>query len=922
MSSIPTVFQPKNDRIEFEFTDSVLGGLRSAHLEFSAPSGVLFGKVRDISDTGLRVEFEADGEFRLGQVIEDLSLGLGVERFNLQRMVVRWIAALDEGGFGLGLEAENNDTRASLWTACHLLKSMTELDLVADNEGPAPSVPERGHYTEIARQARLKFIREFSGEALESIEEVGLDASRLTSNIENFVGCLEIPVGLAGPLRFHGEHTRGVYYAPMATTEGALVASATRGATALTRSGGVKTRVLRQRMLRVPVFIFETAEGAAMFRQWVGDQFDGIVAQTKLVSNHAKLVEARPDQVGTQVAVTFAYETGDAAGQNMTTSCTWKACQWIISQLEHFPRMRCERFFIEDNRSGDKKVNFNSFINGRGIRVTAEATLPADIVRTVLKVEPEQLLQSFRKFLHGSTSIGMVGFNINIANVLGAIFTATGQDIACVHESSIGILQIEPAEEGGLYVSMDLPALIVGSVGGGTNLPNQADYLRMIHCKGVHKSKRLAEIIAGFALALDLSTLSAIASGQFASAHDKLGRNRPVDWFTQKDVNAAFFEAGLKDYFSDDKLAVDDVSDVEIAMGSSIITELSAQKAQKKFVGFMPRTVSYTKGDGTKESLDTVVKVKPLDTEVILMTNSMAQMCGGAVGQYHQKYKDKVGFQNCHEREVSVYAQKDPRFTNHMPKIYHTVADSKREAYVVVMEKLSGLEKMNSVEDVSSWDEEHFDAAIRGLAQFQSVWLGKEKELKEQSWLGYTLNAEDMIEMEPLWTALANHAAEEFPEWFTQEDLNKLIDLIRRLPDWRSDADTMPMTLCHNDFNPRNLGFRREDGVLKLCAYDWELATLNLPQRDLAEFLTFTLPEDVSLERVERYIELHRSELEAASGVKLDPATYRRGFRYGLNDFTVNRLNLYLMAHTFRSYRFLERVVRTSRHLHTLTIDY
>ena len=271
---------------------------------------------------------------------------------------------------------------------------------------------------------------------------------------------------------------------------------------------------------------------------------------------------------------------------------------------------------------------------------------------------------------------------------------------------------------------------------------------------------------------------------------------------------------------------------------------------------------------------------------------------------------------------MSVYAQKDPRFTDHMPKIYHTVADSKREAYVVVMEKLSGLEKMNSVEDVSSWDEEHFDAAIRGLAQFQSVWLGKEKELKEQSWLGYTLNAEDMIEMEPLWTALANHAAEEFPEWFTQEDLNKLIDLIRRLPDWRSDADTMPMTLCHNDFNPRNLGFRREDGVLKLCAYDWELATLNLPQRDLAEFLTFTLPEDVSLERVERYIELHRSELEAASGVKLDPATYRRGFRYGLNDFTVNRLNLYLMAHTFRSYRFLERVVRTSRHLHTLTIDY
>src|SRR5690606_6413251 len=116
-----------------------------------------------------------------------------------------------------------------------------------------PKVPARGQYTEEARQQRLRFAREQTGAGLFEVEQTRLEPSKLVSNIEAFIGSVEIPVGLAGPLHVKGEHAGGLYYAPMATSEGALVASVTRGATALSRCGGVTARVLGQRMMRVPL---------------------------------------------------------------------------------------------------------------------------------------------------------------------------------------------------------------------------------------------------------------------------------------------------------------------------------------------------------------------------------------------------------------------------------------------------------------------------------------------------------------------------------------------------------------------------------------------------------------------------------------------------------------------------------------------
>ena len=618
--------------------------------------------------------------------------------------------------------------------------------------------------------------------------------------------------------------------------------------------------------------------------------------------------------LGNMVHVAFVYETGDAAGQNMTTTCTWQACQWMMSQMTHHDDIRFDNFIIEGNLSGDKKVNYNSFISGRGTRVLAEAFLPEEVLRHVLKVSSDQLLRAHHGVLAGSIQAGMIGYNINVANTIGAMFTACGQDIACVHESSLAQLHLE-AVEGGVYASMLLPSLIVGTVGGGTHLPNQHDYLEMMGCAGSGNSRRLAEIISGFALALDLSTLSAVASGQFASAHEKLGRNRPVEWLKREDLSAAFFRSGLRESLQDEALEVLQALPIaDFETGSSIITELTARKVNK-LVGHFPYVLTYRDGGGAEQHLEVMAKVKPRDDEVVLMVNSMASMCGGKLASFHNKFKQDLGFVGCHTRELAVFRQTDPRFTKHVPAIYGVHEDHDRESYVVVMELLQGMRLMNTEDDVSGWRQSDIETVIRGLGELHSVWYGREDELLGQPWLGPVMTSEKMVEMRGLWEALEVHATEEFPEMIPRRTLQYYLSFVRSLDDWWPAMESMPRTLIHNDFNPRNIAIRPTDQGDRLVAYDWELATIGIPQHDLAEFLIFVLGPHAEPEQVKHYVELHRTTLEAHAGVSIDPNSWYQGYRYALMDLSVNRLAIYAMAHTFRHYGFMERVCRTGRRL-------
>ena len=206
-------------------------------------------------------------------------------------------------------------------------------------------------------------------------------------------------------------------------------------------------------------------------------------------------------------------------------------------------------------------------------------------------------------------------------------------------------------------------------------------------------------------------------------------------------------------------------------------------------------------------------------------------------------------------------------------------------------------------------------AAIQGIASIHAIWYGREDALRQHPWLGQVWTAQDMAEMRELWEDLSVHAAREFPEWFLEPDLALRHQLIETIPEWWAVLESSPRTLIHNDFNPRNMAFRRESSGLRLAAYDWELATLGVPQHDLAELLCYVLPSDASREEVDRWVELHRRALSMAAAAEIPAGEWRAGYKASLGDLALNRFALTLAAHTFRHYPFVERVNSTLRHL-------
>ncbi|WP_277760831.1 hydroxymethylglutaryl-CoA reductase [Pseudomonas sp. A34-9] len=388
-------------------------------------------------------------------------------------------------------------------------------------------VPGGGLYTEEARQRRIDYLFERTGITLTEVARMGFSADQVRNNCESLVGSVEIPLGVAGPLIVNGQNARGLYYAPLATSEGALIASIARGAKVISMAGGVNAAFLGKRMIRAPLFEFKTMTEALLFTRIVKESFVELKSLAESSSRHAVLCSIEPQVSGRTVHVQFVYETGDAAGQNMTTTCTWNAVQWLQKKIAEKHDIHPTAYVIEANFSSDKKVTYQSYIQGRGSRVVADCLLPSSMVRRFLKVTSPQLARGYRHLASGALSAGMVGMNINVANAVAAIFTATGQDIASVHESSIGQLFVELNEDDSIYAALILPSLLIGTVGGGTGLPQQHECLQLMGCAGPGKSAAFAEVIAGFCLALELSTLSALAADEFANAHERLGRNRP-----------------------------------------------------------------------------------------------------------------------------------------------------------------------------------------------------------------------------------------------------------------------------------------------------------------------------------------------------------------------------------------------------------
>lgn len=339
-------------------------------------------------------------------------------------------------------------------------------------------------------------------------------------NIENFIGTVKMPIGIAGPLRVNGLFAQNDFHVPLATTEAALVASYNRGSQLITQAGGASAMLLNEGVTRTPCFAFYDLAQAGQFVAWVVTQYDEFRRIAESTTRHGKLADISVNIEGNHVYLVFEYLTGDASGQNMVTISTNAVFEHI---LHHSPIKPLEAF-LDGNLSGDKKATAQTLRGVRGKKVTAEINIEQALVEKMLHTTSQKMAEFARMNTIGGTLSGSIGINAHYANALAAFYIACGQDAACVAESAVGITRIEVNQHGGLYASVTLPNLMVGTVGGGTSLPSQKACLDLLGLHGNGNSQALSEVCAALCLAGELSIVGAFCAGHFSRAHHKLAR--------------------------------------------------------------------------------------------------------------------------------------------------------------------------------------------------------------------------------------------------------------------------------------------------------------------------------------------------------------------------------------------------------------
>ncbi|PSK33981.1 hydroxymethylglutaryl-CoA reductase (NADPH) [Elsinoe australis] len=332
---------------------------------------------------------------------------------------------------------------------------------------------------------------------------------------ENVIGYTQVPLGVAGPLMVDDREV----FIPMSTTEGTLIASTSRGCKALNAAGGVATEITGDAMTRAPVVHFDNTKQAAAAKRFL-DSVEGQAMMKETfgaTTGHGALLDCTTRIAGRHLYLRFRARSGDAMGMNMLS----KGSEAIVRRLqaEFFPQMRI--ISLSGNLCTDKKPAAVNWIEGRGKSVVAETRLTPEVLSSVLKTSADSLQElNIAKNYVGSALAGMStgGFNAHAANIVTAVFLATGQDPAQVVTSSNCLTMMEASPDGSLLATVTMPSVEVGTVGGGTHLPAQSAMLDMLGCRrrGLpdgENASNLARIVAAAVLAGELSLCSALASG-------------------------------------------------------------------------------------------------------------------------------------------------------------------------------------------------------------------------------------------------------------------------------------------------------------------------------------------------------------------------------------------------------------------------
>lgn len=382
---------------------------------------------------------------------------------------------------------------------------------------PRDADDDHGHEAVARRRALAE---RAAGRPLEHLAGRPVDPRSARGKVENLVGYAQVPIGLAGPLLVHGAEGSYEVYVPLATTEGAMVASYSRGMAVLRAAGGVHARVVADGLSQHPMLVYADAAAALAAREVVAGAFAELAEIASRGTRHGRLLEARGEVLGRRLVVRLVFHTGDAIGINMAA----RAADAIARHLGE--RTGATEVHVH-GQDVEKRANARALVEGRGRSAVAEAVVPAELVAERLRTTPERLESIARSYAFGFAGLGTQNWTVQSANGLAALMIACGQDVAYVTESATGYLDLARRPDGALHASVHLPSLLLGTVGGGSGQGTAAECLAILGAVGDGRAHRLAEVAAATVLAGDLSLMAAFTAGDFVDAHERLGRNRP-----------------------------------------------------------------------------------------------------------------------------------------------------------------------------------------------------------------------------------------------------------------------------------------------------------------------------------------------------------------------------------------------------------
>ena len=369
-------------------------------------------------------------------------------------------------------------------------------------------------------EERNEYLENYLSLDLSIVKDNFADKNQLEKvHCENLIGGICVPVGVAGPIKILGidEVFEKEVFVPLATTEGALVASVSRGFKAINEAKGCQTLVNQMGVTRGPVFVTDSLKKSKEFVDYLQKNQEEIKKILESSSNHLKLLKIENKILGQNIYLRLYFDSGEAMGMNMATIATQKLVDFLQQKF-----VDAECLTVSGNYCIDKKPAWLNFINGRGLQVQAEVILSSEILTKTLKTTAQKMFDTWlAKCMIGSAISGSLGFNLHFANVAAAFFIATGQDPAQVVEASLGMTICKITKNGDLHISIFMPSVMIATIGGGTKLLTQQSMQKLI---GVKNKTELARVLGATILAGEISLLAAQTSGTLASSHQKLGR--------------------------------------------------------------------------------------------------------------------------------------------------------------------------------------------------------------------------------------------------------------------------------------------------------------------------------------------------------------------------------------------------------------